>query len=98
LSDEELDSWSGPFHYLPMNVVYKDSESTPARLIYDCGQPDKNGRSLNSVMGKGKNPLNHFGSVILNFRAAEQVACRDLKKMFQQLEFDLKTCTCVGSL
>ena len=85
LTDEEISNWDGPIHYLPMNVVYKDSESTPVRLIYDCGQPDRNGRSLNTVMGKGKNPLNHFGSVILNFRAAEQVACGDLKKMFQQI-------------
>ena len=36
-------------------------------------------------MGKGKNPLNHFGSVVLNFRAAEQVACGDIKKMFNQV-------------
>ena len=86
LTDKELNSWDGPIHYLAMNVVYKDSESTPARLIYDCGQPDKNGRSLNSVMGKGKNPLNHFGSVILNFRGSEQVACGDLQKMFQQIK------------
>ena len=90
LTDEEISSWDGPIHYLPMNVVYKDSESTPVRLIYDCGQPDRNGRSLNTVMGKGKNPLNHFGSVILNFRAAEQVACGDLKKMFQQIRVEKK--------
>ena len=34
---------------------------------------------------KGKNPINHFGGVILNFRAAEQVASGDIKKMFNQI-------------
>ena len=69
-----------------MNRVYKESESTPVRLVFDSGQPDKNGRSLNGCMGKGKNPLNHFGSVVMNFRAAEQVACGDIKKMFNQIK------------
>merc|ERR1711888_26676 len=37
-------------------------------------------------MGKGKNPLNHFGSVVMNFRAAEQVACGYIKKMFNHIK------------
>ena len=86
LSEKEMKEWTGLVHYIPMNVVYKESESTPCRCIFDSGQPDKNGRSLNSCMGKGSNPINHFGSVILNFRAAENVASGDLKKMFNQIE------------
>ena len=85
LTNEEIENWSGQVHYIPMNRVYKESESTPVRLVFDSGQPDKNGRSLNGCMGKGKNPLNHFGSIVLNFRAAEQVACGDIKKMFNQI-------------
>ena len=73
-----------------MNRVYKDSESTPVRLVFDSGQPDKNGRSLNGCMGKGRNPLKHFGSIVLNFRAAEQVACGDIRKMFNQIEVRLQ--------
>ena len=83
LSDEEVETWEGQVHYLPMNVSYKDSDSTPVRLCFDAAQPDRNGRSLNSCMGKGSNPVNNIGSVILNFRAAEQVACGDITKMFQ---------------
>ena len=86
LSQEEIDDWSGQVHFIPMNRVYKESESTPVRLVFDSGQPDRNGRSLNGCMGKGKNPLNHFGSVVMNFRAAEQVACGDIKKMFNQIK------------
>ena len=86
LADKEIQEWSGQVHYIPMNRVYKESESTPVRLVFDSGQPDKNGRSLNGCMGKGKNPLNHFGSVVMNFRAAEQVACGDIKKMFNQIK------------
>ena len=85
LSDEELKTWTGNIHFVPINVVYKDSLSTPCRLIFDSGQPDKNGRSLNSVMGKGQNPLNNIGAVILNFRCAENVACGDIKRMFHQI-------------
>ena len=85
LTDKEIDEWTRHVHYLPLNVTYKDSESTPCRVCFDASQPDKNGRSLNSCMGKGKNPINNFGSVILNFRAAEQVAAGDIKKMFNQI-------------
>ena len=85
LSDDEIKNWDGLVHYVPMNVVYKESESTPCRCIFDSGQPDFNGRSLNSCMGKGKNPINNFGTVILNFRAAEKVASGDIKKMFNQI-------------
>ena len=85
LTQEEINTWSGLYHYVPMNVVYKESESTPIRCIFDCGQPDTNGRSLNSCMGKGSNPLNNFNVVILNFRGAHKVACGDIKKMFNQI-------------
>ena len=53
LTDDEIKNWNGMVHYLPYNRVYKDSESTPCRLVFDFGQPDANGRSLNSCMGKG---------------------------------------------
>ena len=33
-------------------------------------------------MMKGTNPLNHFGSIVMKFRCAEQVAFGDIKKMF----------------
>ena len=87
LSEEEVKNWTGRVHYVPMSVTYRpESESTtPVRIIFDSGQPDKNGRSLNTCMSKGKNPINHFGSVILSFRAAEQVACGDIRKMFHQI-------------
>ena len=85
LTDDEINNWNGLFHYIPVNVVYKESESTPIRPTFDSSQPDRNGRSLNSCMGKGKNPINHFGSVILNFRAAENVACGDIRRMFNQI-------------
>ena len=85
LTPEEINDWDGPVHHLAMNVSYKDSETTPARLCFDAGQPDKNGRTLNDCMSKGSNPINHFGSVILNFRAAQDVACGDITKMFQQV-------------
>ena len=86
LSTEEMESYSGPVHYVPMNRVYKESQSTPCRLTFDSSQPVKNGRSLNGCMGKGKNPLNYFGGVVLNWRAAEQVACGDISKMYNQCE------------
>ena len=86
LSEDVMEQYEGPVCYIPFNVVYKDSETTPARFCFDSGQVDKNGRSLNSCMGKGSNPINHFGSVIINFRGAEQVAAGDISKMFNRIE------------
>ena len=86
LTDEEMNAYSGPVHMLCMDRVYKESESTPCRLTFDSAQPDKNRLSLNGVMGKGSNPLQYFGGVVLNWRAAEQVACGDISKMFNRCE------------
>ena len=66
LEKEEIESYSGLVHYVPMNKVYKESESTTCHLTFDRRQPDKNGRSLNSCMGKGKKPFNYFGGIVLN--------------------------------
>ena len=60
LEKEEIESYSGPVHYVPMNRVYKESQSTPSRLTFNSRQPDKNVRSLNSGMGKGKKPHRCF--------------------------------------
>ena len=92
ISQEQMDNWDGPVHYVPMNRVYKDSKTTPCRLTFDSSQPDRNGRSLNGCLGKGSNPLNYFSEVILNWRVAEQVACGDISKMYNQVhlrDFDL---------
>ena len=35
LTQEEMDAWSGPVHYLCIDRVYKESESTPCRLTFD---------------------------------------------------------------
>ena len=90
LDDEEIENWTGLVHYVAMNRVYKDSDSTPVRLVFDSGQPDRNNRSLNGCMGKGQNPLNHMGEVIINFRCAEQVACGDISKMFNNIDVRLE--------
>ena len=37
LSPEEIENWTGLVHYVPVNRVYKDSESTPVRLVFDSG-------------------------------------------------------------
>ena len=86
MTPKEIEDWSGLVHYVPVNKVYKDSELTPVRLVFDSSQPDSNGRSLNSCMGKGSNPLNHFGTVVINFRAAEKVASGDISKMFNCID------------
>ena len=47
LSEEEMEAWTGPVHYLSIDRVHKESKSTPCRLTFDSSQPDKNGVSLN---------------------------------------------------
>ena len=86
LMEKDIRNWKGLVHYIPINVVYKESESTPIRPTFDSSQPDRNGRSLNTCMGKGRNPINHFGAVILNFRSAENVACGDIRRMLNQIQ------------
>ena len=54
LSQQEIDDWAGPAHYITHHPVLKDSVSTPVRLVSNSsfGSP-----SLNSILMKGPNIL-----------------------------------------
>ena len=36
LTEKELEMWIELYHYIAMNRIYKDSDSTPVRLVFDC--------------------------------------------------------------
>ena len=57
ISKEEIDSYSGRSNFIVHSEVYKDSNTTPVRLVSDSSF--KNGStSLNEVLVKGPNCLN----------------------------------------
>ena len=57
LSQEELESYEGPHQYISRHCVFKDSVTTPLRVVTNSSF-NNGGYSLNSCLPKGPNSLN----------------------------------------
>lgn len=64
LSDEELESWTGPCQYITHHAVLKDSVTTPVRVVSNSSF-NNGGNSLNSCLACGPNSLNPMLDVLL---------------------------------
>ena len=65
LTKEQLDSWDGDYHYLPLLGVMKNNE---LRVVFDaarrqCGHPSMN----ECLMKRPDRFMNDLGSVLLGF-------------------------------
>ena len=83
LSEEELDTWDGAYHYLPMVLVKGKKRS---RVCFDaarnqCGYP-----AFNKHLYKGPDRfLNNLLGVIIGFRNGRVGAAADLSKFHNQV-------------
>ena len=68
LSDEEIQSYDGPIHYIAHHDVLKpDSKSTPCRIVSNSST-NYHGHILNEYYAKGPDMLNNLLAVLLRFR------------------------------
>ena len=83
----ELDMWSGPVHYLPIQaVVSEKSATTPIRLVTNSSLIDPStGLSLNAILAKGPKALNDIWEVFVRFRNQEVGLSGDISKAYYQM-------------
>ena len=83
LSPEQLESWDGDYHYLPiLGVLKKDAW----RLVFDAARRQSGHPSMNECIMKGPHRfMNDLGSVLLGFRNGRVAALADLRKFHNQV-------------
>ena len=85
LTDEELNDYKGPIHYIAHHGVLRpEKASTPLRIIFNSSSVYQ-GHCLNDYWLKGPDLLNSLFGVILHFRENEVAVCGDISKMYHQV-------------
>ena len=86
LSDEEIQSYDGPIHYMAHHaVLMPDSKSTPCCIVFNSST-NYHGHVLNEYYAKGQDMLNNLLAVLLRFREERFAFIRDISKMFHSIE------------
>ena len=86
LSQQELESWTGPRFYLShLAVENPKSTTTPVRIVFNSSQIYK-GVSLNSFLAKGPDSFKtNLLGMLFRFREGPVVLIGDIKKMYNSV-------------
>ena len=78
-----------PCHYLCHHAVFRDSATTPLRIVYDCScKSSASAPSLNDCLLSGPALHNNIVSIMLQFRLGEIGIVSDAEKAFLQIKLD----------
>ena len=69
-------------HYLPHHAVFKDSVSTPLRIVFDCSSKNGNKLSLNDTLLSGPSMVPELTKVLMRFRTDNYAITSDIKRAF----------------
>jgi len=85
----EINQPSTGVHYIPHHPVYKNSATTPVRIVYNCSfrQSTKHA-SLNDCLLIGDTPLIDVCAILLRFRIHQYVLSTDIEKAFLHVKLD----------
>ena len=84
-------AWTGPVHYVPMQLVLNpDSATTPFRIVTNssCKNP-RTKKSLNFILAKGPPLLSDQWRIMGRFRNYKYVLATDVTKAYHQLRTGL---------
>ena len=82
LTQEELQKYKGPVHYISHHEVLKpDSKSTPVRIVFNSSA-NYMGHVLNEYWAKGPDLLNSLLGILIRFRENEIAFIGDIKKLY----------------
>ena len=86
LSEEEMNMWKGPKHYVSLQHVVNDaSATTPLRIVTNSSLSDRKGISLNSILMKGHDSLSSQWDVLTRWRTYEVPLCSDITKAYYSI-------------
>ena len=86
LTQEQMDSWEGPVHYVTLQVVVnEESASTKTRIVTNSSLSDKRSTSLNSILMKGGNSLSDQWELLNRYRMYEKALRTDVSKAYWSL-------------
>ena len=80
---EDCDSNDQGQWFLPHHAVFKRSNPSKCRVVFDCAAEYK-GISLNDAVLQGPNFLNNLAGVLIRFRKEPVAVIGDIKLMFHQ--------------
>lgn len=72
-------------HYVPHFGVFKESPTTPLRVVYDCSCKTPEGVSLNDCLDIGPPLQNDMLHILLRFRLHNIAISADIEKAFHQV-------------
>ena len=82
LTDEQVSSWNGPYHYLPMVLV----KGKRWRVCFDASRSQCGYPPMNKCLHKGPDRfVNNIASVIIGFRNGRFAAVADISKFHNQI-------------
>ena len=85
LSNEEINSYEGPVHYIAHHAVIRpEKKSTPVRIVFNSSSVFQGSR-LNDYWNKGPDLLNNLFGVVLRFREKEVAISGDISKMYHRV-------------
>ncbi|XP_014672985.1 PREDICTED: uncharacterized protein LOC106813368, partial [Priapulus caudatus] len=85
LSNEEMENYKGPVHYISHHPVLRpEKKSTPVRIVFNASAAF-NGHRLNDYWEKGPDLLNDMFGVLLRFRQHAVAISGDISKMYHQV-------------
>lgn len=73
-------------YFIPHHCVYKESTSTPMRVVFDASAKGSSGLSLNDALYTGPKLQADIFSLLLNFRIFKIALSADIKQMYRQIE------------
>ena len=83
LKAKEVTQDSGGQWFLPHHPVFKKSNPSKCRVVFDCAAKYK-GTSLNDAIHQGPNLMNSLAGVLIRFRREQVAIVGDIEAMFHQ--------------
>lgn len=74
-----------PSYYIPHHCIFKQSSSTPCRIVFDASMKTENGFSLNDILYTGPKLQNDLLRILLMFRLFPVAVTADIRQMYRQI-------------
>ena len=85
LGDQEMLNNAKVSYWIPWNVNFKESLSTPIRTTFDASSPTCTGQSLNDLLAKGTPNLVELLRLVLDWMIGPYAFCGDISQFYPSI-------------